>query len=250
MPEILLILIWIIATLVVVSFAAILGKKYGVVYPIAIMASLVVIANVLAVKIVSFGPFTVPGGVIAFSMTFLITDILSEKWGKKVARQAVWAGFYANLVFVLSLFITIYWKPAPYAVEFADKFKEVLSLAPRIAVASFAAYLISQHHDVWAFHFWKKLTKGKHLWLRNNASTVVSQFLDSAVFAFLAFYGVMPVWPLFLGLWVVKVIIAALDTPFMYAVIKIMNKFKWQNNPDVLIRKARLKDADNQAVDH
>jgi len=229
MPQILLILIWIIATLTVASFAGILGKKYGVSYPIAIMAGLVVIANVLAVKIVSFGPFTVPAGVIAFSMTFLITDILSEKWGKKAARRAVWAGFYTNLIFVLSLFIAIYWKPAPFAVEFADKFKEVLSLAPRIAVASFIAYLISQHHDVWSFHFWKRITKGRHLWLRNNASTVVSQFLDSAIFAFLAFYGVMPVWPLILGLWVVKVIIAALDTPFMYGVIKVMDKVKSKN---------------------
>ncbi len=244
MPEIILILIWIIVTLVVASFAGILGKKYGVFYPIAIMAALVVIANVLAVKIVSFGPFTVPAGVIAFSMTFLITDILSEKWGKRAARRAVWTGFYANLIFILSLYIAMYWKPAPYAIELADKFKEVLSLTPRIAVAGFIAYLISQHHDVWAFHFLKKLTKGKHLWLRNNASTIVSQLLDSVIFVVIAFYGIFPIWPLILGQWVVKVIIAAIDTPFMYGVIKVMDKFKWNSHPDVLIRKAQIKDAE------
>jgi len=220
---------WIILTLIVGSFTGILGKKYGVAYPIAIMAGLVVIANILAIKIVSFGPFTVPAGVIAFSMTFLITDILSEKWGEKYARQAIWSGFYANLIFVFSLFIAIYWQSAPYAAEFAEKFKEVLSLAPRVAIAGFIAYLISQHHDVWAFHFWKRITKGKYLWLRNNASTVVSQLLDSIIFISIAFYGLFPVWPLILGQWVVKIIIAVLDTPFMYGVSWLMDKIKIKN---------------------
>ena len=224
--EILLIILWIIATLLVVSVAGILGKRYGIEYLIATMAGLVVIANILANKIVMFGPFSVPGGVIAFSMTFLITDIISEKWGKKYAKKAIWAGFYANLILIITLYITISWQSAPFALEIGEKFGEVLKLTPRIAVAGLIAYLISQNHDVWAFHFWKKKTKGKHLWLRNNASTIVSQLIDSVIFITIAFAGIFPIMPLILGQWVVKVIIAILDTPFMYGVIAIMDKVK------------------------
>lgn len=88
------------------------------------------------------------------------------------------------------------------------------------------AYLISQHHDVWAFNFWKKKTKGKHLWWRNNASTLVSQFLDSVIFVFIAFYGIFDVVPLIIGNYVVKIIIALVDTPFMYGISALIDKVK------------------------
>ena len=224
--EIFIIIIWIIATLAITSIAAILGKRYGVEYLIATVAALIVMAAIFANKIVVFGPFTVPAGVIVFSMTFLITDILSEKWGKKYARRAVWAGFYASLILVVSTYIVANWKPAPFAVEISDMFSKVVALTPRIVFASLVAYLLSQHHDVWAFHFWKKKTKGKYLWFRNNASTIVSQFIDSTVFITLAFYGIFPIWPLILGQWVVKMIIAVIDTPFLYIVIKLIDRIK------------------------
>ncbi len=224
--EIFIIIIWIIATLAITSIAAILGKKYGVEYLIATVTALIVMAAIFANKIVVFGPFTVPAGVIVFSMTFLITDILSEKWGKKYARRAVWAGFYASLILVVSTYIVANWKPAPFAVEISDMFSKVVALTPRIVFASLVAYLLSQHHDVWAFHFWKKKTKGKYLWFRNNASTIVSQFIDSTVFITLAFYGIFPIWPLILGQWVVKMIIAVIDTPFLYIVIKLIDRIK------------------------
>lgn len=224
--DIFIIIIWIIVTFVVGSLAGILGKRYGVEYPIALVAALIVMANIFGGKIVVFGPFTVPAGVIVFSMTFFITDIISEKFGKKYAYKAVWAGFFASLALIISIFIVINWQPAPYAVEISEMFSKVLGLAPRIIIASFIAYLFSQNHDVWAYHFWKKKTKGKHLWLRNNASTIVSQFFDSVIFIFIAFYGVFPVWPLILGMWAVKIIIALIDTPFMYVTVWIMDKIK------------------------
>ena len=86
-------------------------------------------------------------------------------------------------------------------------------------MASFIAYLISQFHDVWAFHFWKNKTNDRHLWLRNNLSTAVSQFLDSFIFITIAFYGVMPIWPLIMGQWIIKIAIALLDTPVVYLVV-------------------------------
>jgi len=224
--SILLIISWILATLIVTSLSALLAKKYGVEYLIGTMAVLSVIAGVLATKIVTFGPFSVPGGVIAFSMTFLLTDILSEKWGKKYAKKAVWLGFYANIIFVISIWIALKWPAAPFAIEAGNMFGQVLGLTPRIVIAGLVAYLISQHHDVWAFNFLKKKTNGKHLWLRNNASTITSQLLDSVIFVFIAFYGIFPIGPLILGQWVVKIIIAALDTPFMYLICRFLDKTK------------------------
>jgi uncharacterized integral membrane protein (TIGR00697 family) len=94
----------------------------------------------------------------------------------------------------------------------------------RIIIASFIAYLVSQFHDVWAFHFWKKITGGRHLWLRNNFSTAVSQFIDSSLFITVAFYGVMPVWPLIWSQWLVKLAIAFLDTPIIYGIVWLLRK--------------------------
>ncbi len=196
MEQLSLIFIWLVGTFLVASFSIVLGKKYGIIYPITLLGALVVISNILANKIVILGPLTVPAGILVYSATFLITDLLSEIWGKKEAHQAVWAGFYANILLVISVWIAIAWQAAPFATEFSDKFAEVLALTPRIVLGSMIAYLISQHHDVWAFNFWKERTKGKHLWLRNNASTLVSQFIDSIIFVTIAFAGILPIVPL------------------------------------------------------
>ena len=222
--DIMMILIWIIGTLAMVSLSGVLGKKYGVEYIIAIMASLVVIANVIAGKIVVFGPFVVPAAVIVYASTFLLTDIISEKWGKQQARKAVWAGFYANVVLAVAIFVAINWKAAPFATEYADKFASALGLVPRIVVASMVAYLLSQHHDIFAFHKWKEKTKGRHLWLRNTASTAVSQAIDTGIFITIAFYGVMDIVPLLIGQYVVKLLIAVMDTPFIYSIVWLMDK--------------------------
>lgn len=219
-----LVMLWIIATLSIVSISAVFAKKYGVEYLIGTVGVLIVLANILATKIVSFGPITISAGVIVFSMTFLLTDIISEKYGKKYATRAVWFGLFANILLIISLWIALNWPASSIALEMGEKFNQVMSLAPRIVLASLLAYVASQHNDVWAFHFWKKVTNGKHLWLRNNASTFVSQLIDSTIFGIVGFYGVIPIIPLILGQWIVKLIIASLDTPFIYAVLKLMKR--------------------------
>lgn len=223
---IVLIVLWVIVTLLVVTLASIFAKKYGVEYLIGTVGVLIVLANIFAAKIVTIGSIPVTAAIIVFSATFLATDILSEKWGKAAARRAVWFGFFANLILVVTVLIAINWPSASFATEMGENFNQVLGLTPRIVFASLLAYLASQHHDVWAFHFWKRLTKGKHLWLRNNASTAVSQLIDSAIFGVVAFYGVIPIVPLILGQWVIKVAIAILDTPFMYWVSSLLGKVK------------------------
>lgn len=222
--DIIMILLWIVATLAISSFSGVLGKRYGVEYIIAIMASLVVVANIIASKIVVFGPFVVPAAVIVYASTFLLTDIISEKWGKQQARKAVWAGFYANLVLVVAIFIAVNWRAAPFAADFSVMFSSVLGIVPRVVLASMVAYLASQHHDIFAFHEWRKRTKGKHLWLRNTASTAVSQVIDTGIFITIAFYGVMDIVPLLIGQYVIKLLIAVMDTPFMYGVVWLMDR--------------------------
>lgn len=103
---------------------------------------------------------------------------------------------------------------------------QTLGQTGRIVAASLIAYIVAQNHDVWAYHFWKKLTKGKHLWLRNNLSTGVSQIIDSVLFTTIAFYGITPVVPIIMSTIVLKFIIAALDTPFLYAVRWYFEKVK------------------------
>lgn len=224
MEEALSILAWILMTLGIASFAGVLGRRYGVEYPIALLAGLVVIAAILANKIVLFFSFSVPAGIVVMSSTYLITDYLAEKWGRQTATRAVWAGFYALATLIIALEIAIRWPAAPMAQERAEQFASVLGLTPRISLASIIAYLFSQHHDVWAYHFWKDRFKGKHLWLRNNASTIVSQLIDSILFITIAFYGIFPIGQMIVEMWLIKTVIALLDTPFIYLVVWLVER--------------------------
>ena len=176
------------------------------------------IAAVLASKIVSILGFFVPAGVFAYCITFVCTDVISEIWGKRYAQQAVVAGFVSlSIALVLSL-VALYWTPAPFWAN-QEGFASVVGMTPRIVIGSLCAYLLSQYYDVWLFHLLKRMTKNKHLWLRNNLSTAISQLLDSVVFIAIAFYGTMPIVPLIFGQWSVKLIIAVIDTPVVYGVV-------------------------------
>lgn len=179
-----------------------------------------VLANILAFKKVEVGPLVLTLGLMSFPFLFLITDTISEVYGKIIAKKVVFSGFILMAVALAMLQIAIYIPPAGFFAGFGQEaFATVFGATLRITIASMLAYLASQYHDVWAFHFWRKLTKAKHLWLRNNLSTITSQALDSVIFIGIAFYGVVPnevIWTMILGQWVVKWLIALLDTPLCY----------------------------------
>jgi len=111
-----------------------------------------------------------------------------------------------------------------------EAFESVFGATMRMMIASIIAFLISQLHDVWSFDFWKRKTKGKYLWLRNNLSTFVSQFVDTTIFMFLAFYKVAPkftvpfVFSLIIPYWLFKVVFALIDTPLCYLGVKWLKK--------------------------
>lgn len=184
----------------------------------AVFAGSLVIAAVLANKIISVGGIVVPAGVLAYCVTFVCTDVINEIWGRKRAKQVVLSGFGALIVSLVLIQLALNWPAAPFWTN-QEAFALTLGTTPRIILGSLIAYLISQLHDVWSFDFWKKLTSGRHLWLRNNGSTLVSQLLDSVVFISIAFYGQLPILPLIWGQWLIKLAIAALDTAVVYVLV-------------------------------
>lgn len=206
-------------TFFVAGISILAGKKYGIIYPIVIFCCMAVIANILAVKIILIGNWTVPAGTLAFMTTYLITDLLSEIWGESTARKAIWAGFWANIVCALMIAIAVWWTPATFNTELSGEFKNVLGGSWRIFLASILAYLISMNLDVTLFHKLKSATSGKWLWLRNNLATIPSNFIGALVFVIIAFYGVIPnTFLLAINLAVIQSIMVLIDTPIAYLV--------------------------------
>lgn len=183
----------------------------------AVFIMSLLIANIVAGKVVDLFGFIIPAAVVAYGITFLCTDVINEIWGKEEAQKTVKLGLKIQLASTALILLAIWLPPAVFAVDFNAAFKTVLSQNVRVVFASLTAYTISQAHDVISFNFWRNKTKGKHKWLRNNASTLVSQIIDTAIFITIAFWGMVPnlLW-MIISQYVVKAIIALLDTPFFY----------------------------------
>ncbi|MFH1508647.1 MAG: queuosine precursor transporter [bacterium] len=197
-----------------------LGKEWVM---ILIVAS-VILMNTFVIKGVSLFGLDVTTGNILYATVFLGTDMLAEFYGKKEAFKAVRMGFFASVFFLFIAFIVVRYEPGQY--DFAHgSLKTVFQFTPRIVIGSMIAYLASQHLDVYLYEKFNKWTKGKYLWLRNNGSTWISQFVDSILFSFIAFYGVFPnLLEVMAFIYVIKVMIAALDTPFMYLSLWVVKK--------------------------
>ena len=192
---------------------------------LSIFISSIIVANLIAgVKLVNLLGFIVPAGFLAYAITFPITDIVDEVYGRRLATYFVWAGFIANIVALILIWAGLVMPPL--SPEMQQVYAKAFVPMTRIVFASMVAYLISQHHDVWAFIMWKKVTNGKHLWIRNNASTIISQGIDTVIFITLAFYGVIPnnvLLTMISAQWIWKVIVALLDTPFVYLGVKLVS---------------------------
>ena len=180
------------------------------------------------IKIFGNSLFELSVGVLPYPITFLITDLISEIYGKKSANQVVITGIFASF-FSMGILLMANEVPAIKNSPIDDQtFNEVFALSPIAVLASMIAYLIAQFIDIRIYHFWKNLTQGKMLWLRNNFSTFTSQFVDSLlVIGLLSIFGVLE-WTLFWGLvissFLFKVLVAALDTPLLYLFVGIFRK--------------------------
>jgi len=181
------------------------------------------LANILASKIIVVGGLVLPAAIILYPLTFLFTDVVAEVEGKKSASSLVMAGFYLSIFMVAVILAGRLLPPAGFW-KHQEAYTAILGSTPRIVLASMIAYLISQNHDVWAFHWWREKTGGRHLWLRNNLSTIVSQMIDSGLFIGIAFWGTVPpatIGVMILSQYAVKVGIALLDTPICYLMVRL-----------------------------
>ncbi len=186
-----------------------------------------ILANIQVVKMVNLFGMEATLGNIVYASSFLVTDILSENHGQACAKKAVFFGFFSMLSFALMMNFALAFTPS--ASDFAnDAMQAIFTLMPRIALASLSAYLVSQFHDIHAYQFWRrKFPAVKFLWLRNNLSTMVSQALDTVIFTLIAFWGVYPgavLLEILLTTYLLKWLVALLDTPFLYAARLLQKK--------------------------
>ncbi len=221
-------LVFLLQTIAGLAFAVIafrLGRNWLYAY----VGMAIILANIFVTKQFDLFGVAATGGNVVYGSIFLATDLLSEHYGRAAARKAVLIGFFAAAFYlIMSQFVLLY-QANENDWGAADGMVNIFSAGPAIIFASLAAYLVSQFHDIWAFHLWKEKFAGKFLWLRNNLSTLVSQALDSIIFAVLAFYllptfifsneNVLPfdvLLEVILTTYLFKVLVAVIDTPFIY----------------------------------
>ncbi len=210
--------------LVLFTFLSILlvYRLFGKTGLYAWIAVAMIICNIQVLKtVVLFGMIGTIGNVL-YGTTFLVTDILNEIYGKKEARKAVWIGFVTTIAVMVIMQISL--KFIPHESDFAQgALATIFEIFPRIVLASLTAYVFSQFHDIWAYQMWrKKFFKDTQIWIRNNASTMVSQAIDTIIFCLIAFWGMFPK-DVFLSIlvttYIFKFVVAIADTPFIYVAV-------------------------------
>ena len=212
----------------------------GFVVLAALFVTFVLLTNTAGVKLFEVGGRILPVSILWYPVTFLVTDIVSEIYGAHRARVLVILGFAMSLV-LLSTSLAGIGLPSASIYPLDEDYRNVFGPVWRLLFASMAAYLLAQMIDVRLFHFWKRLTKGKHLWLRNNGSTMLSQLVDSATVNVIFLYKNPTVFTgtaadlagIVLSVYVVKVLIAAADTPLCYLGVRLAERFTGVRGIDV-----------------
>lgn len=215
-----------------ISFFALGGAWYVRKYEradalLALYVTLAVASSIFASKTIAFdfgfAEFFAPGAVLIFSVTFLLTDIVNEKFGKRDVYRMIALGFLAQVAFLVFSYLVLSAPSAPFFVNQAA-FEAVFGSVPRVVIAGLIAFLVSELLDANLYQWFRNLTGGKHLWMRNAFSTLPAMAIDSLVFVSLAFGGLMPLMPLILGLTATKWLVGIVDIPFMYASRAIMSR--------------------------
>jgi len=185
----------------------------------AIFITCLITANIIAVKVISLGPFILPAAIIIFPLSYIFGDILTEVYGYRWARRVIWLGFFCNLIFVLFAWVGQVLPPASFW-EWQEAYESILGYTPRLLVASFCGYLVGEFVNSFVLAKMKILTRGRWLWSRTIGSTIVGQGLDTLIFITLAFIGT-PSFVMIMVLyhWLAKTGIEAIATPFTYAVV-------------------------------
>jgi uncharacterized integral membrane protein (TIGR00697 family) len=210
--------------------------SYRLVIIIALFITCLITANIIAVKVITLGPLTLPAAIFVFPVSYIFGDVLTEVYGYRVARRVIWLGFICNLIFVFFAW-------AGQALPSADfwegqaAYESILGFAPRLLAASLCGYLVGEFANSFVLARMKIMTRGRWLWSRTIGSTIVGQALDTSLFITLAYIGTganVPV--MILHHWSSKVAIEAICTPATYAIV---NWLKRREGVDTYDHKTR-----------
>lgn len=225
-----LIFIWIILVAIFALFWSRYVRKYN--KPdalIGIYVWFVIISNVIAYKIAEFDFWVIkifaPAATLIFAITFLLTDIVNEKFWRKETQNMILIAFIVQVAITLFIWLSIKISPAPFRTD-QESFMRIIGSTPRLILASWIAFIVSENLDAYIFSWMKILTKGEYLWMRNIFSSIPSMALDSFIFITIAFYGNQPLLPLIIWAVIIKWIVGVIDIPFMYLSRYIMIKKK------------------------
>lgn len=213
--------LWLTTLVLDLTGTVILYRLFGKVGLQVAIAVAIILANLQGPKLTVIFGIETTLGVIFYSSIFFATDVLSENYGRAEANKAVRMGFAVSIIVLLMLSLSMLYQPSDrqFAHDIHNAFATILNFTPRFVIGSLFAYIVSQSFDVWAFHRIKQYTGEKWLWLRNNLSTMASQIVDTAIFSLVVWWGVVDLaTALKLGAakYVFKVIIAMIDTTFIY----------------------------------
>lgn len=187
---------------------------------------MLLISNLSATKLIAFGPIIMDGGAVLFPLVYILNDVLTEVYGYKYARRAIWVGFGVMLLAVLAFTVVRF---MPVAAEYTDQqaFEAVLGFFPRIVLASLAAYLVGSFVNAFILAKLKVKTKGKKLWLRLIGSTAVGEMLDTVIFALVAFGGILSFGDMIVFIligWGFKTLVEIIMLPITYKVIAMLKR--------------------------
>ncbi|MEM1413010.1 MAG: queuosine precursor transporter [Pseudomonadota bacterium] len=218
-------LLWLITVMLDLGLAVLCYRLFGRTGLYGVVIFSLLLANILGPKLTVIGGLQTSMGVILYSSIFFATDLLSEKYGRAEAQKAVLLGFFVSVALVIMTQLSLLYQPttAEETSEFARKVNEatqtLFNMTPRFVFGSLLAYLLSQSFDVWVFHRIRNATGGKHLWLRNTGSTLLSQAVDTLIYGLVVWWGIVDLvtaLQLAAAKYVFKFLIAVIDTPFIY----------------------------------
>lgn len=191
---------------------------------IALFITCLITANVIAVKVISLGPFLLPAAIFIFPLSYIFGDVLTEVYGYRLARRVIWLGFLCNLIFVFFVWVGQVLPAAPFW-EGQEAYQRILGYTPRLLAASFLGYLVGEFANSFILSKMKIMTRGRWLWSRTIGSTIIGQGLDTAIFITVAFIGT-PSFLLIMILyhWLAKTVIETLATPLTYVIVNWMKR--------------------------
>jgi queuosine precursor transporter len=195
----------------------------------ALFVTVLITANIVAVKLIEVGGFVLSAAIVIFPISYIAGDVLTEVYGYARARRIIWLGFGCNLIAALAITLAGALPAAPFWAENQKAYDVILGVAPRVLLASFAAYLVGEFANAMVLARMKLATEGRHLWARTIGSTIIGEGLDSFVFVSVAFTGIMPSDVLHMTIvnqWLAKTAYEAIATPLTYVVVNWLKRLE------------------------